>query len=62
MCVWRATIPVFVQRDLGRPYKVLFWITLTEFQAAYLLVKSKVQSLDQPLYFDNWDILNMIVT
>jgi len=62
VCVWTATIPAFVQRDLGKPHKVSFWITLTKFQAAYLLVKSTVQSRDQPVYFDNWDILNVTVT
>ena len=49
VCVLRA-------EGLGRPHKVSFWITLTEFQAAYLLVKS-----DQPLYFDNWDVTQHIL-
>jgi hypothetical protein len=51
LCVWRPTVPVFAQRDLGRPHEVSFWITLSEFQSAYMLFKS-----DQPLYFDIWDV------
>jgi hypothetical protein len=52
VCVWRATIPAFAQRDFGRQHKVSFWMTLTEFLSAYLLFKS-----DQPLYFDIWDVM-----
>jgi hypothetical protein len=59
VCV--CTIAVFAYRHLGIPQKVSFCVTLTEFKTAHLLVKSTVQSLDQPLYFDNWNVLSVTV-